>query len=142
MSFEAEHLDYQVSSPFYLDVGTCSKLRSITFEGTPNENSTISNLVVLLSTLRNFQKLSRIRVLANNFSFLNSDMRSPSEPEVWQRLDGILCGLCRHTRGGDGDGLTFQIASRKAIVPLAPSGYLPGLLPVFCRIGTYEEVEF
>jgi hypothetical protein len=98
--------------------------------------------MVLLSTLRNFQKLSRIRVLASNFSFLNFGVRCPSEPEVWRRLDDMLCGLCPRTRKKDSDGLTFQIASRKAITPLVPSGYLPGLLPEFSRIGTCEEVEF
>jgi len=107
-----------------------------------NETSTIGNLVALLSTLRNFQKLSRIRLIASNFSFLDSDMRSPSEQRVWQRLDGLLCGLCPRTQKGDSDGLTFQIASRKAITPLVPSDYLPGLLPEFSRIGTCEEVEF
>ena len=129
-------------SSFYLDVGTCFKLQSITFEGTSNETSTISNLMVLLSTLLNFQKLSRIRVLANNFSFLNSDMRSPSEPEVWQRLDKVLCGLCPQGRKEGSDGLTFQIASRKVIAHLIPRNYLPGLLPIFSRRGTCEEVEF
>ena len=119
----------------------CSKLRAITFEGTSNETSTISNLVVLLSTLRNPPKLSRIRVIANNFSFLNPDMRSPSEPGLWQRLDDLLCGLCREPRKGDSDGLTFQIASRKGVIPPAPNGYLPGLLPKFSWVGTCEEVE-
>ena len=139
---ETERIDYKASSSFRLDVGKCSKLRSITFGGTSDESSTISNLVASLSTLQNFQKLSRIRVLTSNFSFLSSDMRSPSEPEVWQRLDEQLCGLCPQTRKEDSDRLTFQIASRKALIPLAPSGYLPGLLPEFSRIGTCEEVEF
>ena len=69
-------------------------------------------------------------------------MRSPLEPEVWRRLDDILCELCPQTRKEGGDGLTFQIASRIAITPLAPNGYLPGLLPEFSRIGACEEVEF
>ena len=139
--FGAEYVDSKVSSSFCLDVGTCSKLRTITFEGTLNETSTISNLTRLLSTLRNPKALSRIRVLASNFYFLSSDMRSPSDPEVWQRLDALLCGLCPRPRKEDSDSLTFQIASRKATPP-APSGYLLGLLPKFGRIGTCEEVEF
>ena len=69
------------------------------------------------------------------------DMRSPLEPEVWERLDALLCGFFPKTRRGDGEGLTFQIASRKATIPVVPSGYLLGLLPEFGRIGTCEEVE-
>jgi len=69
------------------------------------------------------------------------DMRSPLEPEVWKRLDGVLSGLCPKTQPGDGEGLTFQIASRKATIPVVPSGYLFGLLPEFSRMGTCEEVE-
>ena len=68
-------------------------------------------------------------------------MRSPSEPEAWRRLDDLLCGLCPQTQRGDSDGLTFQIALRKATIPLVPSGYLPGLLPKFSRVGACEEVE-
>ena len=138
----ADRIGCKASSSFSLNVGTCSKLQSITFEGRSNPASTISNLVVLLSTLRDSQKLSRIRVITSNFSFLNSDMRSPSEPEVWQRLDSLLCGLCPETRKEGSDKLTFQIASRKAILPPVPSGYLPDLLPYFCHVGTCEEVEF
>ena len=70
-----------------------------------------------------------------------SDMRSPLEPEVWQELDALLCGLCPKTRKGDGEGLTFQIASRKPTIPLIPNGYLLDLLPGFSQIGTCEEVE-
>lgn len=139
---ESEYVDRAASSSFCLDIGPCSKLRSITLEGTLNETSTISNMVALLSTFRHSQNLSRIRVLVSNFSFLNYDMRSPSGPNIWRRLDGILCGLCPQTRGEDSDRLTFQIASRKGVIPLAPSGYLPGLLPEFNRVGICEEVEF
>lgn len=138
----ADRIRCKASSSFRLDVGTCSKLQIITFEGRSNPTSTVNNLIVLLSTLRNPPKLSRIRVITSNFSFLNSDMHSPSEPEVWRRLDGLLCGLCPQTRKEDNHKLTFQIASRKAIFPPVPTGYLPDLLPEFCRVGMCEEVEF
>lgn len=137
----ADRIRRKASSSFRLDVGRCSKLQIITLEGRLNPTSTVGNLVELLSTLRNPKKLSRIRVITSNFSFLNSDMRSPSEPEVWRRLDGLLCGFCPQTRK-EGGKLTFQVASIKAIFPPVPSGYLPNLLPEFCRVGTCEEVEF
>ena len=138
---EAERVGFKVSPSTCLDVGTCSKLRTITLEGGSNESLTISNLVTLLYTLRDPQKPSRIRVFVRNFSFLMFNRRSPLEPEVWERLDGLLCRLCPKTRKGDGEGLSFQIASRKATVPVVPIGYLLGLLPEFSRIGTCEEVE-
>ncbi|KAF9647368.1 hypothetical protein BDM02DRAFT_3117170 [Thelephora ganbajun] len=129
-------------SPFFcLDIGPCSKLRTITLEGTLDETSTISNLVALLSTLQNPQELSRIRFLASNFSFLDFDTHSPAQPELWQWLDDILCGVRPYTRKEDSDALTFQVASRKMATSLAPSGYLVDLLPNFSRIGNCEEVE-
>ena len=62
--------------------------------------------------------------------------------ELWQRLDELLCGLCPQTRKEGNDTLTFQVAFRKATIPVIPSGYLLGLLPRFSRMGTCEEVEF
>lgn len=121
----------------------CPKLRSITFEGSLSETPTISNLVVLLSTLQNPQQLLRIRLLASNFSFLDFAAHSSSQLEVWRQLDNLLCGLCPQSQKEDdpGPSLTFQVASRKAGVPLIQSGRLLGLLPKFSRVGTCEEVE-
>jgi hypothetical protein len=102
----------------------------------------ISNLTVLLSTLRNPQKITRIRIFVRTFSFLDLDACSPSEPETWERLDDLLCGLCPGERKGEGAGLTFQIASRGVTLLPIPSRYLVKLLPKFSRIGNCEEVEF
>ena len=117
-------------------------LQTITLEGTSNETSMIGNLTVLLSTLRNPQKLTRIRVFVKNFSFLSLDRRSPSEPETWERLDDLLCGLCPEGQKGEGIGLTFQTASRGATLFPILHGYLIKLLPKFSRIGNCEELVF
>ena len=149
----------------------CSKLRSITLETTLTEDAAIGNLVVLLSTLRNPAKLYRIRVFASTVPsnatveprrdppklskiarvFKGSRSSNvptpepPPRPEVWVRLDDLLCGLCpQQTSKEDGGGLTFQVASRKT-TGNAPQVFwserLVGLLPKFSRVGTCEEVE-
>lgn len=141
-SVEAERVDCKVSSCFCLDLGTCSKLRNITIEGTLSETPTISNLVLLLSTLRNPPKLSRIRVFAGDLPFLDLAAHSPSQLEIWQRLDDLLYELCPQPQREDsGPSLTFQIASRRVQVPVVQSGRLRELLPRFSRIGACEEVE-
>jgi hypothetical protein len=139
---EAERIDCKVPLSFCLDIGACSKLRSITVEGTLSKTLTISNLVLLLSTLRNPPKLSRIRVFAGNFTFLDFVVRSSSHLEVWRQLDKVLCELCpQPQKEGDGPGLTFQVASRKFQFPVVHGGRLLELLPKFSRIGACEEVE-
>jgi len=130
------------SSPFCLDVGMCSKLRSITFEGSLSETSTISTLVTLLSTLRNPQNLWRVRVLAKDSSVLDFAGCLDSQVEVWRRLDVLLCGLCSQLQKEDGGaGLKFQVASRRGVGVIVKSGRLRRLLPKFSRVGTCEEVK-
>jgi len=97
---------------------------------------------MLLSTLRNTQKLARIRVLVGHVPFLGLVLCPPSELEVWEQLDDLLCGLCPQQRKEEDTRLTFQLASRKAVMPPIPSGYLAELLPKFSRIGNCQEVEF
>lgn len=104
----------------------------------------ISNLVVLLSTLQNPPKLSRIRIFASNLSFLDFAAHAPSQLEVWQLLDDLLCGLCpppqKEQKEDGGASLTFQVASRKGPVPSVQSGRLLQLLPKFSQVGACEEV--
>lgn len=105
-----------------------------------NETLTISNVVAVLATLGNPQHLWRIRVLTGNVSFL--DLDAPSRLEAWGQLDEVLCGLCpKPQKEESGAGLTFQVASRKTIVPLVQGGWLVRLLPKFSRVGSCEAVE-
>lgn len=135
-------VDHKGSSFFCLDIGSCSKLRSITLEAALTETSTIDSLVILLSTLRNPPNLSRIRVLATSPPSYDSESHSLSQLETWRQLDDLLCELCPSQTGKEDDvGLTFQIASRKSAVPLVRSSRLLELLPNFSQVGTCEEVE-
>ena len=139
---EAKHIECKASSSFCLDIGMCSKLRSITLEAPSTETSVISNLVGLLSTLRNPAILSRIRVFANDLPSANASNPRSSHLDVWRRLDDLLCGLSpQQTQNEGGGGLTFQIASRRTKAPPVRSGRLFGLLPKFSRVGTCEEVR-
>ena len=62
-------------------------------------------------------------------------MRSPLDPEAWERLDQILYKLGGQAQGR-GDALTFRCVS-----VVAPTGKaLAGLLPQFNRIGACESI--
>ena len=90
-----------------------------------------------LSTLQNPRKLWRIRVLGNNSCFTGFD----ADLEDWLWLDDLLCGIFDQVGEVDGDGLTFQVASRKTPNSLVPCGFMFYLLPKFSLTGGCEEVE-
>ena len=84
--------------------------------------------------------LSRIRLFSDNPYTNIFRSRSPSQLDVWRRLDDILCGLCPQQTQNEYGGLTFQIASRRTDTPYR-NCRLFGPLPNFSRVGTYEEIE-
>lgn len=139
---KVERLERKASSSFCPDIGTCSKLRGITLDAPFIETSTINNLIILLSSLRNPPlTLFRIRVFASNLSADTFEPHSPTQLDAWRRLDELLRGLCQQMRQEYGGGLTFQIASRKTNNSPVGSSRLLGLLPSFSRVGTCQEVE-